>query len=890
MSEMPLREGAIDSEAPVPYRAVEGLRNTARSRGRGPRNYVVRAPNGEMCELGEEEHFLLTMLDGKRTFGQIEQEFRAHFDGNLSPQHFQSFIAELRSTGIIESIDQRKPAAAPKEASPQAISIVDEMPIDEPPEADWGGEMVSTSETAPARKRLPVAYSRITFAPIFRLLAWLGAPLRYLAWLLVPAAAAAGIALYVASPHPAAAAGAGVAGAGKLVLYCLVAVLAALIVPNLVRAAVAAFHGAPNEAFRVRLAGYVVPWFTTDRAWLASLSRKAQDWSYAAPLLARLAIFTAGAALWLTAAERSSALALAELAFGIVGLWSFLLSASPLWRGDGRRWMASYFEDPALDRTPWPALRTDHAGAYVAAAFISLAGIFGAALLWGHLTWDLVALLLGAAEELTLPFLKAARDLVAAWFGGIGDAAPTWLGLAANAATAWVGSAGEATGSWLGAAWRSASERADAVLPLVRREIGAGLLGGAYGSGLLWLAWAHARVAASRLPVTSAWDAMPPRRVAANLPSGRTLPIERAGSDLVPASLDERLFAGGESWPSNTKVLILAALIAFVLSVAYLSYPYESGGSFTILPSDQYDIRARVAGEITEVLVSEGQQVKPGQLLAALSDWTETHNVAIAKAGLEKASAQLQNLLQLPKPEQVALARQQYEQAASRLPFSKADYERDLALVQTGAVSVRQFEQSQSSYEQDKAAAAVTKANYDLVRVGPTQAEIETARAAVRLATEQVAFAEDQLDRTRLRATASGTVVTPNPQLMKGKFLKEGDLFVQVQDHRVAHVEVQVPETDIREISIGSRVRAKAWGYEHTIWPGKVTLIAQDATSVQAIGNIVRVVAEIPNSEGLLRPRMSGYAKVQTAEMPVWESFTRAAARFLLIELWSWVP
>src|SRR5260221_13138816 len=132
MSEVPLREGAIDSEAPVPYRAAEGLRNTARSRGRGPRNYVVRAPNGEMCELGEEEHFLLTMLDGKRTFGQIEQEFRAHFDGNLSPQHFQSFIAELRSTGIIEPLDQRKPAAAPKEAPPQASSIVGAVPLAQP--------------------------------------------------------------------------------------------------------------------------------------------------------------------------------------------------------------------------------------------------------------------------------------------------------------------------------------------------------------------------------------------------------------------------------------------------------------------------------------------------------------------------------------------------------------------------------------------------------------------------------------------------------------------------------------------------------------------------------------------------------------------------------------
>jgi putative peptide zinc metalloprotease protein len=58
----------------------------------------------------------------------------------------------------------------------------------------------------------------------------------------------------------------------------------------------------------------------------------------------------------------------------------------------------------------------------------------------------------------------------------------------------------------------------------------------------------------------------------------------------------------------------------------------------------------------------------------------------------------------------------------------------------------------------------------------------------------------------------------------------------------------------------------------------------------RGVGAVVRVVAQIPNPDGLLRPRMSGYAKVQTVEMPVWVSFTRALARFVLVELWSWIP
>ena len=41
----------------------------------------------------------------------------------------------------------------------------------------------------------------------------------------------------------------------------------------------------------------------------------------------------------------------------------------------------------------------------------------------------------------------------------------------------------------------------------------------------------------------------------------------------------------------------------------------------------------------------------------------------------------------------------------------------------------------------------------------------------------------------------------------------------------------------------------------------------------------VTLRAEIPNPDGLLRPDMSGDAKVETVDMPVWISYTRAIMR-----------
>lgn len=890
MSEARVHDGVVERDGVVPYRGTEGLRVTARSRGpRAPRNYVVRAPNGDLCQLGEEEHFLLTMLDGKRSFGEIEQEFRGRFAGNLSRQHFQGFIDELQSAGIIERVGDGEPAVAPSEPPP-LVTVVEEAPAEETEQTDWTGDVVPADDT------VPLYQGGVSLAPLFLLLARVGSPLRYFAWLLIPAAAVGGIALGIEEPRVAAAMSGLDWRAPGVALACLGAVLAALLAPNLVRGAAAAFHGSPRETFQLRRAAYVLPWFKIDRGWIGTLSRKAQAWTYAAPLLARLGAFAIGASVWLATDDRGSLQAVAGLLVGGVGLWSFLLTATPFWACDGRRWLAVYFDEPALDRPLWLALRIDSIEAFerrgrglvAAAAVISVAGIAGAALLWGVATWDGFVLALGAGVGIVLLGFGAAADIVNPWLAAAGGVAAPWLGPVGDTISAWFGGVAGGAPHWFAEVRDTSPSWLDAGRNETLRETGAVLLGGAYGAGLVWLSSARASAGSLRLPARGWDDAV--ARGTPDRSTSRLAPIGHGPADGLPPSLDERLFVSGQSWPSNAKVLIVAAAIVVGLSVAFLAYPYESGGTFTILPYTSYEQDARVSGEVTEVLVREGEWVNEGQIIATLADWNEVHSLAVAKAGLEKASAQLQDLLLLPKPEQVALARQQYEQAATRLPFSKADYERDLALVQTGAVSVRQFEQSQSTYEQDKAAVAVTKANYDLVRVGATQPEIEAARAAVRLATAQVAYAEDQLARTRIRATASGTVVTPNPQLQYGKYLKLGQSFVLLQDNRIAHVEVQVPETDIRDVYVGSRVRARAWGYEHTTWTGKVMLIARDATATQALGNVVRVVAEIPNPQGLLRPQMSGYAKVQTVEMPVWVSFTRALTRFLLVEIWSWVP
>ncbi len=376
-------------------------------------------------------------------------------------------------------------------------------------------------------------------------------------------------------------------------------------------------------------------------------------------------------------------------------------------------------------------------------------------------------------------------------------------------------------------------------------------------------------------------------------------PGPRQSRMLVDAAVAPRRRQVAERWPSTKSIIIWAVILGVTEAIAFVSYPYEAGGYFTILPYNSSQLNARVAGELTEVLVNEGDEVKPGQIVGILSDWQEKYNLAVSKAQLQNAEANLQHLLETPLPDDVELAHKQYDAAMARLPYDRAQFERYAALVTNDTVSRANYDQVLSQYQQDQAAADVARANYDQVRSGPTPAQIEAARAMVRQYTATVAFNEDELQRTRIRATSAGVVVTPNPLLLRGKWFTQGSLVFTVENHREVQADVQVPETDIDNVRLGGPVRLRLWGSPEVTVIGESIAIAPDAqtptsanpqTPQSGTSNVVRVRVDVPNPDGVLHPNTDGYAKMAGLHMPTWRAFGQMMERFFLVEIWSWVP
>ena len=302
-----------------------------------------------------------------------------------------------------------------------------------------------------------------------------------------------------------------------------------------------------------------------------------------------------------------------------------------------------------------------------------------------------------------------------------------------------------------------------------------------------------------------------------------------------------------------------AVVLAALLAVAFLPYRYEAAGTFEILPAHRAVVTARTPGEIEEVLVREGDWVETNQVLAKLSSKDQQREIAIANTELQHAKAQLAQFGGNKQSGGAAKAK------------GESDLERSLA-------DALNDEPDSADAKND-----ATSTNYTR-----TQAE-RMARVDVERLTRKLANARDQLADTTIRAPTAGRVVTPNVQLLTGVFLHRGAELLTLDDTRKLEAEINLPEADVGRVGVGDNVRLRPWSSENREIAGTVTEIAP-AAQTKSYGTIVRVEASIPNPEELLRPAMTGYAKIDCETMRVWQAFLGRIIRIVRVEMWSWVP
>jgi len=357
-----------------------------------------------------------------------------------------------------------------------------------------------------------------------------------------------------------------------------------------------------------------------------------------------------------------------------------------------------------------------------------------------------------------------------------------------------------------------------------------------------------------------------------------TATAERASSE--PSAVKPRL--------GKKPLLIRGALAVAALGIAAYGYHWWTHSRFIETTDDAYVggdvtlIAAKVPGYITEVTVTDNQQVHAGDLLARIDDRDYRAALAKAEGAVAAEQALLANLDARQNLQQAMIAEAKAAVNAVQADTVRArdDQLRYASLVAKSAVSIQSSQKADADYKQsvangEKAKAGVLAAQRQLDVIATQK---QQARAALAQAIAERDIARLNLSYTELRAPVDGTI--GNRRARVGAFVGNGGQLLSIVPARGLWVDANFKEGQLAHMQPGMRASIVADVMPGKVFHGRIDSLAP-ATGAQfsvlppenATGNFTKIVQRVPvrivldeadARLGVLRPGLSVEAEVDT--------------------------
>jgi HlyD family secretion protein len=351
-------------------------------------------------------------------------------------------------------------------------------------------------------------------------------------------------------------------------------------------------------------------------------------------------------------------------------------------------------------------------------------------------------------------------------------------------------------------------------------------------------------------------------------------------------------------------IITLAALLVAAIGV-YASTVYSKRGVVTvqtgqvtrgdlaaivtssgeIKPKNYINIGANAMGNITEILVKEGDHVRKGQLLARVENTQPTADVAAYQASVSSAEADTTASEAGLKAadENIHTMEAGLEHDKADLDRMKADYDRAQELFNEKLLARQDFELKKFSYEAQKA--QITQSEAKIVQA---RAQREQNAAQVSSTQRHIAQARANLNRfadvlrkydsvAPLDGVVTNLPVRVGESVVPGIQNSEGSVIMTIADMSMITAEVKVDETDIVSVHLGQVADITIDAIPNKTFKGHVTEIgdtailrstglaaSQSAISSQEAKDF-KVVIAMDNPPEEVRPGLSCTAKVTTA-------------------------
>lgn len=275
-----------------------------------------------------------------------------------------------------------------------------------------------------------------------------------------------------------------------------------------------------------------------------------------------------------------------------------------------------------------------------------------------------------------------------------------------------------------------------------------------------------------------------------------------------------------------------------------------------IQPETELKISSDVSGEITEMLVKEGDQVKKGTLLCRIRPDIYVSTVERLEAAVNSSKANLKT------------AEAQLQQAKANLSNAESLYQRSKKLFEQNTVSQQEYDAARSQYESAKA------------NVSALEASVKAGEYGIQSSEASLKEARNNLDKTYIYSPVDATVSklsVEEGERVVGVTGLNGTEIMRLANLNEMEVSVEVNENDIIKVHKHDTALIEVDAYLDKRFKGIVTEIANSSNSsgisVDQVTNFVVKIRMLRESYAFLidpanpvpfRPGMSASVDIQT--------------------------
>ncbi|MDP9055326.1 MAG: efflux RND transporter periplasmic adaptor subunit [Acidobacteriota bacterium] len=304
-----------------------------------------------------------------------------------------------------------------------------------------------------------------------------------------------------------------------------------------------------------------------------------------------------------------------------------------------------------------------------------------------------------------------------------------------------------------------------------------------------------------------------------------------------------------------------------------------------IKPRNYINIGAEFSGQLTQILVREGDVVRKGQLVARIDETQSAADVMAQKAALSssEADASASEAGYKAGDDNINALQATLDRTKADLVRYNEDYKRADQLYKDGLISRQDFEQRKAAYDGQQAAVAEAASRIVQARAQLAQLKAQLAGSQRRIAQSAATLSRfnDILKKHNVVAPIDGLVtylpVRTGETVVPGIQNSAASTIMTIADMSIVTSEVKVDESDIVNIKLGQPAQIAVDAIPNKTFTGRVIeigntailrstgLAASQSTTSSQEAKDFKVVVAMDSPPVEIRPGLSSSAKITTA-------------------------